>query len=129
MSAFDSWSGAGRYVTILDGLDVTMRLGIHPDEVARPQRVRLHVTLFLDYGDTPLRDDIAAVVDYDFVRAGIHRLASQHFALQETLCDAIADLCLADRRVRGVRVRSTKPDIYPDAAIGCEILRANPDRF
>ena len=127
MIAFDSWSGPGRYVTILDGLEVAMRLGIHPDEVARQQRVRLHVTLFLDYGAPPSGDDIAGVVDYDFVRTGIHRLASRHFHLQETLCDAIADLCLADRRVRGVRVRSTKPDIYPDAAIGCEILRANPD--
>lgn len=126
MSSFENWRGAGRYATILDGLEVTMRLGIHPDEVARPQRVRLTVTLYVDYGDAPPDDDIAAAVDYDFVRAGVHELAARHFHLQEALCEAVAALCFADARVRGVRVRSVKPDIYPDATIGCEIVRDNP---
>ena len=103
-----------------------MRLGIHPEEVARPQRVRLAVTLYVDYGTAPPGDVIAAAVDYDFVRTGIHALAKRHFHLQEALCEAVATLCFADERVRGVRVRSVKPDIYPDAAVGCEIVRANP---
>ncbi|HEU4959751.1 MAG TPA: dihydroneopterin aldolase [Sphingomonas sp.] len=113
---------------MLERLEITMRLGIHPDEVARPQRVQVAVTLYIDYGGTPPRDDIAEAVDYDFVRLGIVGLADRHFRLQETLCEAIAALCFADRRVRGVRVRTTKPDIYPDAAVGCEIVRENPAR-
>ena len=35
----------------------------------------------------------------------------------------VAALCFADPRVRRVTVRSMKTDIYPDAAIGCEIVR------
>lgn len=111
------------FTTILDGLELTMRLGIHPDELARPQRVILTVRMEVDYGAAPPGDRIEEAVDYDFVRIGIHELAHRHFALQETLCEAVAALCLADARVRRVRVRSTKPDIYPDAAIGCEIVR------
>ncbi|MGN6375355.1 MAG: dihydroneopterin aldolase [Sphingomonas sp.] len=125
MTGFDHWQGEGRFTTLLEGLEVQMRLGIHPDEVARPQRVRIDVALYLDYGDAPPGDDIAAAIDYDFVRLGVHRLAERHFQLQEALCEAIAGLCFADTRVRGVRVRSMKPDIYPDAAVGCEIVRAN----
>lgn len=126
MSDFAAWTGQGCYATILEGLEVTMRLGIHAQEVTAPQRVRLTVTLYVDYGDAPPGDDIAAAVDYDFVRTGIERLAERHFHLQEALCEAVAALCFADRRVRGARVRSVKPDIYPDAAIGCEIVRSNP---
>lgn len=126
MTDFTIWAGAGRYATILDGFEVTMRLGIHPNEVAAPQRVRLTVTLYVDYDSAPPGDDIAAAVDYDFVRTGIERLAERHFHLQEALCEAVAALCFVDRRVRGARVRSIKPDIYPDAAIGCEIFRSNP---
>lgn len=111
------------FTTILDGLEVMMRLGIHPDEVAAPQRVRLSVWMDVDYGGTPPDDRIDEAVDYDFVRLGIQDLALRHFALQETLCEAVAALCLRDPRVRSVRVRSMKPDIYPDAAIGCEIVR------
>jgi len=72
----------------------------------------------------PAEDRIDAVLDYDFVRAGVQALvADRHFHLQETLCEAIAALCLADPRVERVTVRTSKPDVYPDAAVGCEIVR------
>lgn len=112
------------YTTILDGLEVAMRLGIHPHEAA-PQRVRLSVWLSVDYPVTPRGDRIEEVLDYDFVRDGIRALADgPGFALQETLVEAVAALCLSDPRVRQVRVRSMKPDVYPDAAVGCEIVRS-----
>ncbi|OYY90654.1 MAG: dihydroneopterin aldolase [Sphingomonas sp. 28-66-16] len=114
------------FTTMLAGLELPMRLGIHPVELAGPQRVILSVWLTADYGDAPLADAIESVVDYDFLREQIRALATRHFNLQETLCEEIARLALVDPRVRRVRVRSCKPDIYPDAAVGCEIERVNP---
>lgn len=112
------------YTTILDDLDVAMRLGIHPHE-AEPQRVRLSVRMTVGYDRAPSADRIEEVLNYDFVREGVHRLAAgEGFALQETLVDAVAALCLSDPRVREVRVRSMKLDVYPDAAVGCEVVRA-----
>ena len=111
------------FTTILDGLEVAMRLGIHPHE-AEPQRVRLSVWMTVDYADPPSADRIEEVLDYDFVRDGILAMAADRgFALQETLIEAVAALCLADPRVREVRVRSMKVDVYPDAAVGCEVVR------
>ncbi|ATY30744.1 dihydroneopterin aldolase [Sphingomonas psychrotolerans] len=110
------------YTILLDALEVQMGLGIHPHEQA-PQRVVLHVAMTCRYDAAP-EDRIDAVVDYDFLRREIHALAtSRHFALQEVLCDAVAALALRDARVREVRVRSMKLDVYPDARIGCEITR------
>lgn len=112
------------YTTILEGLEVAMRLGIHPHE-AEPQRVRLSVWMTVAYPVVPDSDTIDAVLDYDFLRDGIRAMAAgPGFALQETLVEAVASLCLADPRVRSVRVRSLKPDVYPDAAVGCEIVRS-----
>ena len=112
------------YAIHLEALELRMGLGIHPVERARPQRVVLNVTLDCRYAEPPA-DRIDAVVDYDFLREGIHKLVqTKHFELQETLCEHVAALALADPRVVSVRVRSTKPDIYPDARIGCEIVRA-----
>ncbi len=111
------------YTIILDGLDVAMRLGIHPHE-AVPQRVRLSVSVTVAYPTPPSGDRIDEVLDYDFIRTGIQALAAgPGFDLQETLVEAVAALCLDDPRVREVRVRSMKPDVYPDAAVGCEIVR------
>ena len=116
-----------RYVTSLEGLEVPIRLGIHPSELAGPQRVRLSVRMTVAYPCPVANDRIEEVLDYDFVREGIHAMARERvFALQETLCDAIAALCLRDGRVAKVTVRSTKPDIYPDASVGCEVTRTRP---
>jgi dihydroneopterin aldolase len=125
----DPAAGRASYVTLLDGLEIQIGLGIHPAERAGPQRVLVSVWLYCDYGTVAPADQIEAVVDYDFLRSGIHALAgSRHFELQETLCETIATLALADPRVVGVRVRTIKADIYPDARIGCEIVRKRPQR-
>lgn len=111
------------YTILLEGLEVTMGLGIHPEERAAPQRVVVNVEMTCAY-PAPPEDRIDAVVDYDFLRTGIAQLASsRHFELQESLCDEVARLALRDPRVVRVRVRSMKLDIYPDARVGCEIVR------
>lgn len=111
------------YTILLEALEVTMGLGIHPEERAAPQRVIVSVEMTCAY-PAPPEDRIDAVVDYDFLRTGIAELAgSRHFELQESFCEEVARLALGDARVTRVRVRSTKRDIYPDAQIGCEILR------
>lgn len=112
------------YTIRLDSLEVMIGLGIHPEELAAPQRVLVSVAMTCRY-PAPPADRIDAVVDYDRVREGIHTItAGDHIMLQEVLCERIAALCLADRRVVAVTVSSTKPDIYPDAQVGCEITRA-----
>jgi dihydroneopterin aldolase len=111
------------FTTLLDDLSVMLRLGIHPHE-EEPQRVLVSVAMTVVY-PAPLGEDaIGEVLDYDFVRSGVLALAAERrFALQETLCEAVAGLCLTDARVRRVRVRTVKADIYPDARIGCEVVR------
>jgi 7,8-dihydroneopterin aldolase/epimerase/oxygenase len=111
------------YTIRLEGLEVTMGLGVHAHERATPQRVVVGVEMECVYPELP-EDRIDAVVDYDFLREGIRKLAeSRHFELQEVFCGEIARLALDDPRVRSVRVRSMKLDVYPDARIGCEIAR------
>ena len=52
---------------------------------------------------------------------------SGHVNLIETLAERIADHCLADRRVAGVRVRIEKPEAVPSCrSVGIEIERHRP---
>ncbi|CAN5356471.1 dihydroneopterin aldolase [soil metagenome] len=113
-----------RYTLLLDGLSLVMGLGIHAHEQA-PQRVLVDLRLDCVYPSAPTGDRIAEALDYDAIYAGVRDLAaSRHFNLQETLCEEIASLCLANPWVERVTVRSCKPDIFPDARVGCEIVRA-----
>lgn len=112
-----------RYTIRLDALEVMIGLGIHARELAAPQRVLVSVAITCAYSAPP-EDRIEAVLDYDAIRDGIRAIAAGgHIMLQEVLCERIAALCLSDPRVIEVVVRTTKPDIYPDAAVGCEIVR------
>lgn len=112
------------YALVLDGLSLLMGLGIHAHEQT-PQRVLVDIRLDCIYPSPPSEDRIAEALDYDAIYGGVRDLAaSRHFNLQETLCEEIAEICLADPRVARVTVRSCKPDIFPDARVGCEIIRS-----
>jgi 7,8-dihydroneopterin aldolase/epimerase/oxygenase len=115
------------YTIRLDDLEVRMGLGIHAEELAGPQRVIVSVAITCAY-PAPVADHIDQVMDYDRIRSAVHAIAAgEHVMLQEVLCDRIAATCLADPRVVEVRVSSMKPDIYPDARVGCEVVRTRQE--
>ena len=105
-------------------LRVQVSIGIYDFELAKPQTVVVNVDLFLPPPEKAAEDDIANVLNYDIIHDGIIALAqSRHFNLQETLVDAILDLCLAQRQVIEARVSTEKPDVYKDCRVGYEAVR------
>ena len=99
-------------------------IGIHDFEKQGRQTVIVNVDLLLEPPDRPHNDRIANVLNYDVVHDGILALAgSRHFNLQETLVDAILDLCLAQPGVVEARVSTEKPDVYKDCRVGYEAMR------
>lgn len=107
-------------------------IGVHPHEHETHQRICINLDLaVLDDGAQQLSraavgaDELRRVVDYEKivnkVRAAV---AAGHVQLIETLAERLAEICLEDERVRRVRVRVEKLDIFPDAAAaGVEIER------
>jgi len=113
----------------LRDLRLQVSIGIHDFERSARQAVAVNVDLWLAPPTRAIGDDIANVVDYDFLHAGIVELAaSRHFNLQETLCEAILDLCLSRSEVVEARVSTEKPDVYPDCRVGYEAVRRRPGR-
>ncbi len=104
---------------------VMANIGIHDFEKAGPQALLVNGDLWVAAHAGPLADDIANVLDYDFIREAVSTLvASQHFNLQETLVHAILEVCMAREEVLVGRVSSEKTDVYPDcAAVGYEATR------
>jgi len=105
---------------------VDVRIGAHDFEKLGPQRIVFNVELFVPYSaSTPTQDDLAEVVDYDFIREVIaKRIAIGHVVLQETLCDDLMRELIAHPQVQAVRLSSCKPDVYPDCAgVGVEIFQ------
>ena len=108
---------------LLDSLAVEADIGFHEFEVGAPQRLLVTVEIWLDDLAPPPDDDPRRAWNYDFLRAEVEELASaRRYNLQETLAHAVFDRIAAFRGVRHLRVRTSKPDVYADAAgVGVEI--------
>ena len=110
----------------LQDLSIEASIGFHDFEKQAHQRILVSVDIYIPIAaSTSARDEVADVLDYDFIRLGIARIAqSRHFNLQETLMDEICGHCLAQPGVKAVRVTTQKPDVYPDCkTVGIEVLR------
>jgi dihydroneopterin aldolase len=118
-----------RHVFLRD-LVLAASIGVYPHEHTARQRIRINVDLGVD-DETALagacvgRDELSRVVDYEKVADKARAIvAAGHVRLAETLAERIAEACLTDERVRLVRVRVEKLDIFPDAvSAGVEIER------
>lgn len=108
---------------VLEDFALDLDIGFHEFEIGRPQRLLLTIEVWVEDGHFAAEDDPAAAWDYDFLRTEIGALAAgRRFNLQETLVREVYDLVAARRGVAALRVRSRKPDIYPDCAgVGVEL--------
>jgi 7,8-dihydroneopterin aldolase/epimerase/oxygenase len=108
---------------VLDSLAVEADIGFHDFEVGSPQRLLVSAEVWLEDSSVPADDDPEAAWNYDLLRLEIERIASERrYNLQETLAHAIFDRLAALHGVAHLRIRTTKPDVYPDVrGVGIEI--------
>ena len=109
----------------LERLAVWCVIGVHDRERTGPQRVWLDVTLHADLEAASHSDQLDDTIDYANLERRIAECAeASAFQLLERLAGAVADLCLAEPRVRAVRVRVDKPQAARRAKnLGVELFR------
>lgn len=108
---------------LLDALAVQTDIGFHDFEIGAPQRLLVTIEIWLDDSTMPADDDPARAWNYDFLRAEVEEIAAaRRYNLQETLAHAIFERIAAFHGVKDLRLRTSKPDVYPDAhGVGVEI--------
>lgn len=107
----------------LENYEIMINIGVHDFEKRAEQHVVINIDLYVPLKDnSPQNDELSEVVDYDFMRESIKTIVSKgHIHLQETLCDEIMQKMLAHPFVIAARVRTEKPDVYPDCkSVGVE---------
>lgn len=111
----------------LKNMVLDAHIGVFPHEQGVTQRIRVSVHFGVD-DRTDLEvgpDDLSRTVSYERVVQLVHRIVREgHVRLVETLAERIASGVLADARVRVVRVRIEKLDVFDEIeAVGVEIER------
>ncbi|SOC14409.1 dihydroneopterin aldolase [Rhodobacter maris] len=103
----------------LEELEITMFLGIHDFERARPQRVLVSAEITVTGTDWTA----GTFFDYDPVAAFIRSFNGTRIDTQEELVSRIHAFVRAREGVVHAAVASKKPDVYPDAKAVGVLLR------
>jgi dihydroneopterin aldolase len=108
---------------ILDSLEVMADIGFHDFEIGSPQRLLITIELWLEDFAAPEEDEAVHAWNYDYLKQEVVRIAQERrYNLQETLVHALFQRIAAYRGVRAIRIKSLKPDVYPDAkGVGVEV--------
>ena len=108
---------------LLDSLEVMADIGFHDFEIGSPQRLLVTVELWLENCEAPAGDDEVFAWNYDYLKQEVVRIAQERrYNLQETFVHELFQRIAAYRGVRAIRIKSVKPDVYPDAkGVGIEV--------
>jgi dihydroneopterin aldolase len=121
-----SLASAGRDRILVRNLRVFGHHGVLPEEAERGQVFVIDLDLSLDLGPAGRSDDLDRTIDYGGLTGRVAELvATRRRNLVEAVAQDVADLVLADGRVREVRVRVTKPraPLPVDAQVAVEVVR------
>ena len=100
---------------VLTGIETSCSIGIHDFERETPQRILVDLEILLDPDKEPQADNIDDALNYDEIRQTVVEISqSRHFDLQETLARAVFNAVRSMKTVVGLRVRTSKPDVYKD---------------
>lgn len=110
---------------ILKNIRLRGIIGVYEQERSLPQDVVISITLFTDARQAGKSDQLTDCVDYDVLSKKIRRLveSSARYTI-EALAEDVAEVCLANDKVRKVIVYVEKPGAvkFADSA-GIEIER------
>jgi dihydroneopterin aldolase len=111
---------------LLSGLRVRGHHGVLAHEAQLGQVFVVDLELVLDLAPAGRSDELDQTVDYGSLAGRVAELVGgRPRKLLEAVAEDVAQLVLADERVRQVRVRVTKPQapLPVDAAVAVEITR------
>jgi FolB domain-containing protein len=95
---------------VISDLAARCVIGVDEDERKDKQDVVINLTLFTDISAAARSDRLEDAVDYRALRTDVVEMVERsQFYLLETLAEAIAGVCLKNRRVESVCVRVDKP--------------------
>jgi dihydroneopterin aldolase len=109
----------------IEGFTGETVIGIHDNELHRPQPLRIDVTAGLPRAQACDTDQIVDTIDYGVVRERLRRLMVEHkVTLLESFAETVADIVLGEFGAHWVRVVVVKPKKFDDVdAVGVAIER------
>ena len=108
----------------ISGLRANCIIGVDESERLEPQPVEIGIVLDVDLAAAGKSDDISDAVDYrSLAEAVASATESSSYRLIEALATRVADICLAESKVKAVEVTLRKPGALPIADYAAVTIR------
>ncbi|MAQ71426.1 MAG: dihydroneopterin aldolase [Alphaproteobacteria bacterium] len=113
------------YTIILTNLSLNMEIGVYQQEHGVKQEVLVSVKAKVQLPNPHIEDNIDNVLNYATIKNQIEAIAAKgHIHLVESFADMILSKCMEDKRIKEMRVRVEKTEIFDNAEkVGVEFKR------
>ena len=106
----------------IENLTCNASVGVYENEKLNKQKIIINLEIVLDNNIKTNTDNINDVADYaKFRRIVLDIINSKHFNLIETLADNLIKKIETFDKVKNIKLKITKPDIFEDCSVSYEI--------
>ena len=107
---------------LIENLTCSASVGVYEKEKLNKQKIIINLEILLMNKMKTHTDNLNDVVDYGkFRRIILDTVNSKHFNLIETLADNLIKKIETFDKVKNVKIKITKPDIFNDCFVSYEI--------
>ena len=105
-------------------------IGAHDFEKGVKQPIRFDIEVLVEGAESPLRDNIDEVLDYEYLHGSIESAISKRHSLMETLAASILDEILQpEKAVAGVVCLTKLSPKGFEGKLGCSMTKVRPGRM
>ena len=121
---------APSYKILIKNLILSASIGIHQFEKKKKQKISISLEIDAEDNIPYVNHKIENFVSYEFIVKDIKNLINKgHVELLETLGEKIFKICFNDPRIRNVKVKLEKLEVFSEAdSVGIEVQRSK-DQF
>jgi len=107
---------------LIENLTCNASVGVYENEKLNKQKIIINLEIVLVNNMKTHTDNINDVADYgNFRRLVLDIVNSKHFNLIETLANNLIKKIETFEKVKNIKLKITKPDIFEDCSVSYEI--------
>ena len=105
-------------------------IGAHDFEKGVKQPIRFDIEVMLEGAESPTRDEIDEVLDYEYLHSSIESAISKRHSLLENLAASILEeILLPEKAVAGVVCLTKLSPTGFEGKLGCSMTKVKPGRM
>ena len=105
-------------------------IGAHDFEKGVKQPIRFDIEVLVEGAESPIRDDIDEVLDYEYLHSSIESAISKRHSLLENLAASILEeILLPEKAVAGVICLTKLSPTGFEGKFGCSLTKVKPGRL